>query len=328
MCWEILTLAQVHSGQVHNSLRSGRRALALSQEIKNVLVQINSMNSLAYGLVDAGAYEEALKLTQHAVTLARTFPLKLLLCFILATQGSVYQALQQWEEAQAALEEELAVAETIGFRSLRTSRLCMNCAVTGEWEQAYRYALETVTLRKRRMDAALFPLDFYSHYETEALLHAGDESQARAAVQRLGEGLGPNPRFRLPYLRSLAVLAAWEGNTEQAVDHLREAAGLAADLGLPAEQWQIQAALGSVYETAGEQAQARSAFGEAARIIQGLAEGIKDETLRARFLAGPQIQPVVQHAQSEASPVPQDQAEPGEAPRRLVLQADEPWEAS
>jgi hypothetical protein len=31
--------------------------------------------------------------------------------------------------------------------------------------------------------------------------------------------------------------------------------------------------------------------------------------LRARFLAGPQIQPVLQHAQGEASPVPQDHAE-------------------
>src|SRR5438132_11714195 len=137
MCWEILTLSQVHTGQVHYSIGSGRRALTLSQEIKNVWAQVNSMHSLAYGLVDVGAYEEALELTQHAVTLARTFPLKLLLCFILATLGNVYQALQQWEEAQAALEEELAVAETIGFRSVHMivlSRLCMNCAVAGEWD--------------------------------------------------------------------------------------------------------------------------------------------------------------------------------------------------
>ncbi|MFL5656797.1 MAG: hypothetical protein ACJ8CB_21780, partial [Ktedonobacteraceae bacterium] len=60
-------------------------------------------------------------------------------------------------------------------------------------------------------------------------------------------------------------------------------------LGLPADQWQIQAALGRVYEAGGEPGQAQTAFGEAARIIQGLAEGIKDETLRARYLAGPQI---------------------------------------
>jgi hypothetical protein len=81
-------------------------------------------------------------------------------------------------------------------------------------------------------------------------------------------------------------------------------------MGLPAEQWQIQAALGRLYEAGGEPAQAHTAFAEAARIIQELAEGIKDEALRARFLAGPQIHPVLQHVQGEVSPVSKDQAEP------------------
>jgi tetratricopeptide (TPR) repeat protein len=115
--------------------------------------------------------------------------------------------------------------------------------------------------------------------------------------------------LRLPYLQSEALLSAWDGEREQAIGHLREAAGIAADLGLPADQWQIQAALGRVYEAGGEPGQAQTAFGEAARIIQGLAQGIKEETRRARFLAGPQIQPVLQHAQSEASPLAQDHAE-------------------
>jgi hypothetical protein len=140
------------------------------------------------------------------------------------------------------------------------------------------------------------------------LLRARDERQARAEVHRFREGLGPYRRFRIPYLRSLAVLATWDGHTRQAIDHLREAAQLAADLGLPGERWQIQAALGTVYEAAGEAAQARTAFAEAARIIQGLAGGIGDETLRARFLAGPQIQQVVQQAQRLVKRIPQDPA--------------------
>jgi len=88
--------------------------------------------------------------------------------------------------------------------------LCMHYAEAGEWEAAYRYALKAIALRKRS-HAALIVLDFSQQYETEVLLRGGNERQARAAVQRLGEGLGPYPRYRLPYLRSLAVLAAWEG---------------------------------------------------------------------------------------------------------------------
>ena len=104
----------------------------------------------------------------------------------------------------------------------------------------------------------------------------------------------------------MAVLSAWEGHNEQAIGQLREAAGLAADMGLPGERWQIQAALGTLYEAGDEPAQAHTAWAEAARIIGGLAEGIKDEARRSRFLAGPQIQPVLQHVQSEVSPISND----------------------
>src|SRR5258708_7932536 len=185
----------------------------------------------------------------------------------------------------------------------------MNCAVAGEWGQAHTYAVKAMAVRES-LDRAMILQDFSRQYETEALLRGWDESQAREALHRLGEPLGLSPRFRIPYLRSLAVLAAWEGNTEQAIDHLREAAGLAAEIGLPGEQWQIQATLGTLYEAGGEPAQAHLAWAEAARIIQGLAEGITDEAMRTRFLAGPQIHPVLQHVQGEASPVPNDQAEP------------------
>ena len=295
LCRALLAYAQVHVGQVQHSLRSGRLALALSKENKNVGAQILSTLCLTQGLLDAGGYEEALVLTQHAVALMRTFPLIGLFVRLLAILGSVYHAVQQWDEAQAALEEAEATAETLGLGPLRVpilSRLCMHYALVGEWEAAYRYAVKAIAMR-RSSDTALIACDFYPQYETEALLRGGDERQARAAVHRLGQHLGPYRRFRLPYLRSLALLADWEGHGEQAIDHLREAAGLAADLGLPEEQWQIQARLASVYEAAGEPSQARLAWAKAATIIQELAQGITDETLRARFLAGPQIQPVL-----------------------------------
>jgi len=86
--------------------------------------------------------------------------------------------------------------------------------------------------------------------------------------------------------------------------------------------------LGRLSEAAGLPVQARTAFSEAATIIGGLAEGITDETRRARFLAGPPIQQVLQQAHRLATQVPQDQAKPSGVPRRLVLQTDELWEAS
>jgi tetratricopeptide (TPR) repeat protein len=285
---------------VQPSLRSSRRALALSQEIKNVWAQITSSLSLTYGLLEAGAYEEALALMPSTMAQARTLPLTFIYQRFLLAQGNTYHALQQWEEAHGTLAEADAMAGTLELGQFRVpvlSQLCMHFALTGEWAQAYRYAVQAIALRES-FDRTMILFDFSPQYETEALLRGGDESQARAAVSQLGERVGANRRFRIPSLRSRALLAAWDGHSEQAIGQLREAAGLAADIGLPGEQWQIQAALGALYEAGGEPEQAHTAFAQAATIIGGLAEGIKDETRRARFLAGPQIHPVLQHARN------------------------------
>jgi len=300
----LLALAQVNAGQVQQSIASGRRGLVRSEEIKNVWTQVLSRFCLTFGLVEAGAYEEALGLMQQAVASVPTLALiPLVLQGLLTALGSVYQAVQQWQEAHRAFEEVVAVAKAGDVRHFRVSalsRLCMHAAVAGEWEAAGRSSLQAEALRKRT-ESALLWLDFSSHYETEVFLHAGRVHQAREAVQRLGERLGSSRRFRIPYLRSLAVLADWDGQSAQAICHLREAAELAADLGLPEEQWQIQARLAKVYEAQDETAQACLAWAKASTIIQGLADGIKDEALRVRFLAGPQTQPVLQHAQGETS---------------------------
>ena len=312
LCRTTLSLAQMHVGQVQPAIRSGRRALTLAQESKNVWVQAISTFCLVFGLLDAGAYEEALVLMQNAIASARPLPLVVILQGCLNALGMVYQTLQQWEEARRTLEEADALAERFGLGSYRIpalSHLCMHCTVTGQWTAAYQYAVKASAIRKS-YSAALILQDLSRQYETEALLHAGDEQQAREEVQQLGERLGTNRRFRIPYLRSLAVLDTWEGERERTIDHLREAVELAAEIGLPTEQWQIQVALGRTYEARGEFAQAHTAFEEAATIIQRLAEGIKDDALRSRFLAGPQIHPVLQHAQRLATLTPDNPMSP------------------
>jgi DNA-binding SARP family transcriptional activator len=193
LTWALLALSQVNAGQVQQSLASGRRGLALSEEIKNAWTHVLSMGCLTFGLVEAGAYEEALGLMQQAMASAPPFVLRHILQSLLTAQGSVSQALEQWQEAQRAFEEAVAVAKGGDFRHFRVSalsRLCLHATVAGEWEDASRYALQAITERKRT-DAALIWLDFSSHAETEALIHAGQERQAREAVQRLGNAWDP-----------------------------------------------------------------------------------------------------------------------------------------
>jgi tetratricopeptide (TPR) repeat protein len=102
--------------------------------------------------VAAGAYEEALVLTQQTVALARTLPPAMSFQVFLTALGSTYQVMQQWEEARNTLEEAEAVAETLDLGPLRVpalSRLCMHYAEAGEWETAYRHAVKAITVRER-----------------------------------------------------------------------------------------------------------------------------------------------------------------------------------
>ena len=151
LCWELLALAQVYAGQVYNSIRSGRRALALAQEIKNVWTHINCTSGLTHGLLDAGAYEEALRLMQPTIPLVRTLPPTFIYQRFLMTLGNTYHAVQQWDEARSTLTEADAMAERLDMGRLRVpalSQLCMNCALTGEWAQAYTYAVKAMALHE------------------------------------------------------------------------------------------------------------------------------------------------------------------------------------
>ncbi len=125
-------------------------------------------------------------------------------------------------------------------------------ALAGDREAAHRYALEAMAIRDTAPTKLIF-FDFECHHETEALLKGGEERLAREDVRRLGESVGQNKRFRLVHLRMLAVLDRWDGDTEGAIEHLREAEALAEEMGLPGELWQIRAALGKLHEESGDE---------------------------------------------------------------------------
>jgi tetratricopeptide (TPR) repeat protein len=296
LCLCLLALGHVNRGQPLTGVNAGRAALDISLEINNMWAQVYSVLNLNHALVEIGAYEEALRVTQQGVEMARTLPNPTLLFFMLTVSGAVHQAMLRLEEAHEVLMESLAISETIAVRSykvLATSRLCANRVLAGDWKSAYTYALETVAVRKD-IEASLLFIDFTRYYETEALLRGGEEEGARVDVQRLGAHINSNRRQRLTYLRARATLAQWDGETSQTLEALQEAAVLAGEIGLPGELWQIEVALGEVYTSHGEMEQAYQTFVRAGAIVQGLAANLEDEELRTNFLAAPAVQRVLE----------------------------------
>jgi hypothetical protein len=105
----------------------------------------------------------------------------------------------------------------------------------------------------------------------------------------------PNFTSGIAYLRSLAVLSEFEGDTKRALEDLHEARALAKKIGVPGELWQIQSRIGHLHERRGEEAEAQEAYSLAAQTLRELAQKIRDEDLREGFLSAPRVRGVLGH---------------------------------
>jgi tetratricopeptide (TPR) repeat protein len=293
-CLSLQASAQINSGRPQAGTETSRTAYVIGQEIENIWGQANSAIPLAQGLLEMGAYSEALTKASHAVSLARTAGMLVVLGAGLITLGTVYQTMLSLDAARTVHLEALEMLEPSGMRPLIeivSAELCTDCALAGAWSEAYRHALRVL---KGRTYTVMYSTQFTPWYMVETLVRAGEVEHAREEVDGYGEHLGSSLRYRIPYLRALTVLAESQGEIEQATRHLQEAAQLAEEIGLPGELWSIQAALGEVYQQHGDENQASQAFARAAQIVESLAGKIEDERQRATFLLAQPVQHIFQ----------------------------------
>jgi tetratricopeptide (TPR) repeat protein len=278
--------ARVNLGRPHAALEPARIAHTLNLESDDAWGQAVSALNLGFVLIEAGEWGEALSIARAGVETARAVsgfaPLPILNLTVL---GDLYRAILAFEEARAAHQEAVEISETRPHQPLlrmTAGEMCVDYALVGDWEAACLYAHRSLAAHSH----SLLHGGLFHWHITEALLHGGEIDLAWADAQRFGEQFGHSPRYQIPYRRCLAVLAQWEGNTGQAVEHLTRANILAETLALPDAQWQILAALGELYKASGEEARAQAAAERATEIGQTLAAKIEDEALRAGFIRG------------------------------------------
>lgn len=295
----LLANTHIHLGRPQAGIIQARSALTISQDIENVWGQVNAIYELTSGLLDIGAYTEALEIALQAVMRARAFGTRSQwansrLLRSLTQLGGVYREMQAFHAAREVDLEALKLNEAMGsqpYTTLVTTVLCADYSLTGEWVDAHRYARQASTGEGYN---ALSYAGIPQWCVTEALLHGKDVAQAREHLGRLGTRTGDGRRDRIQYLQAYARLALWEGHLEQALSSLEEARVLAEEIGLPGELWHVQAALGDLYESQGEQMPAGHAFAQAATVVQELAGQIEDEALQTSFLAAPQVRRVLE----------------------------------
>jgi tetratricopeptide (TPR) repeat protein len=180
------------------------------------------------------------------------------------------------------------------FTATIADELCTDCAIDGAWDVAHAYAQQALNARERSL---YFYTGLTLWSKVEALVRGGEGERAEEEARRFGDRIGSNRRYRIPYLRALAVLAQSGGAYDQALALLEAASALARDVALPGELWQIQAALGDLYRQRGNAAQAYQAFVQSAASVQSLANKIEDWGLRTAFLSAESVRQVLDAAQ-------------------------------
>jgi tetratricopeptide (TPR) repeat protein len=290
--------AQINLGRPRDGIVTARTAHTMSQAIENVWGQANSAIPLAQGLVGIGAYAEALATAERGLNLARACGMGIMLVDSLVALGIVHRAMMDLDAARTVHREALALGEPTGIQlvvEIIAAELCADCALAGDWDEAHAYAMRALTERSyvvgRSTQLTLW-------HQTEALARAGEIAHAAEDVIGYGAQLGHSPRSRIPYLRAQAVLAQHRGEVAMAIEHLRAAAQLAEEIGLPGELWPICSHLGELYQEQGDNQQAHAAFARAATVVRSLADTIEDAQRHATFLAAPQVRYVLERGAS------------------------------
>jgi DNA-binding SARP family transcriptional activator/tetratricopeptide (TPR) repeat protein len=291
-CLMYLAYVRVFQGRLKEGVAFGREVLGKSRELPERAEAMGSP-ALSLGLLASGEYEEALEVCLRGTELARIAQDMFLLWHNLDHLGRTYKVLLDLQEARRVYEETLELGAQLGphYEALSSASLCAVAALSENWEEAYPHAR-----RAHEAGASFDVLDgLYLHYEVEALLRGGDERRARDVVRRFADRPRTNGRERISYLRSMAVLSEFEGDTKRAIGQLHEARTLAKKIGLPKEFWQSQSKLGEFHEKRRQTEEAREAFSLAAQTLRMLAGKIGDEKLRKGFLSAARVRRVLTH---------------------------------
>ena len=285
-CLDLLAMSRINLGEPQAGIEAAREGLRLARDINNATALVLNANKLQVELAEVGEYEEAVRVAHEAGEFLQSSHDPALRWLQLFTLGDVKNTLFQLEEARVILDEAMALSETIPighWKSAIISRFCMNRVLAHDWPAASTAAQRSIAIRDA-LPAKLVWLDFHRYYEIAALLHEGHGALAREDVGRFGERVGNNRRFRLIHLRMQAALAGFEGRINEAIASLQEALRLAIEMGLPGEEWQIQAQFARLYWMVGQEVQAQSMRTRARDSLAALAAKILGAQLRMSFL--------------------------------------------
>lgn len=202
---------------------------------------------------------------------------------LLAAAAFAYQQVCDYQSARALDEESASLAADAGDGGLRATALAQlvtDHLYLGQ-EAAARACLdEVLALGGTGPMPSLAAAAYW--------LAVGEGAPARNWAER-AQAAAATPRQWTESSRLIGKAAALEGRYEEAAVHLARALESAEALGSPRVLWAVLADLGRVGQALGRSEEGMEHLRRAVRVIDAVAEGLADPSLRHRFLAAPEV---------------------------------------
>ena len=264
-----------------------------------LLIQIRWVEALACG--GKGEYQQALRILQDLVPTCDRIGEVQFRARALNTLGWIYGELQDHQRATDWNERGVQAAVDIvtpDFHLGANARLNLGDSLLalGRLDEAEERFQKVESVVRNPRPEELFAIWHYSqrlfHSYGELWLARGNNDKALSyadeCIELAESSNRPKNVVKGRRLKGQALLA--QGNVSEAQAELAAALEIAEEIGNPPQLWKTHAALGKLRSEQGRPDDARNAYERALAVIEGVAAGLTDESLRETFLSSDHVQ--------------------------------------
>jgi tetratricopeptide (TPR) repeat protein len=257
-----------------------------------------------------GEYEPALSLLDDALVAGERYGDALFKGRCLNTLGWIYGELQDHGRAlvlntqslEVALEQERPDPEIVGNARLNLGDSLMALGRLDEAEEQFQFVEQVVRNPRTEEQWMLWRYSQHLfHSYGELWLARGELEHALAYADeclQLAESSDSTKNIvKARSLRGQVFMA--QDEPVRAEQELNVALELACRIGNPPQLWKTWAALGALRQSQGRSAEAKLAYRSALQVVDGVAVGLADKTLRETFLSSPHVTDIRQRVGSD-----------------------------
>jgi tetratricopeptide (TPR) repeat protein len=279
-----------NAGEYDKSLACSQQALQISEEINNLWGQAYDTMLMAFVCFGTGELGRGIQLAEHSIHRAGEAGLIASSISLRAELGWIYAYCGAFEKGFALVDEALQIADAQqpAWRRFPQALKVRMHLFQGDAESAGRIAgnaiIEPISIPYARYTIFLFLAN------VELAIAKGEFAKALSLAESLLKEVTPLTRVDVPdALRWKGEALLRLNRLDEALQTLTEACSLAKGMGANLYVWLILAALADVNWRLGNEREAETNRAEARRVIEQIADSLREIGLRDSFLNQPRV---------------------------------------